>query len=45
MRGAENELEMGAFFHLYQPLREFNLRTRVNEYLRFGLEAGIYYGS
>ncbi len=43
--GAENELEMGAYYHLYQPLREFNLRTRVNEYLRFGLEAGIYYGS
>jgi hypothetical protein len=43
--GAENEMEMGAFYHLYQPLREYNLRTRLDEYLRFGLEAGIYYGS
>jgi len=43
--GAENDLEMGVYYHLCQPLREFNLRTRLNEYLRFGLEAGIYYGS
>lgn len=43
--GAENEMEMGVFHHLYQPLREYNLRTRLDEYLRFGLEAGIYYGS
>jgi hypothetical protein len=43
--GAENDMEMGVFYHLYQPLREYNLRTRLNEYLRFGLEAGIYYGS
>jgi hypothetical protein len=44
-QGAENDMEMGVFYHLYQPLREFNLRTRLNEYLRFGLEAGIFYGS
>lgn len=44
-QGAENELEMGVFYHLYQPLREYNLHTRLDEYLRFGLEAGIYYGS
>ena len=43
--GAENDMEMGVFYHLFQPLREYNLRTRLNEYLRFGLEAGIYYGS
>ena len=44
-KGAENDMEMGVFYHLYQPIREFNLQTRLNEYLRFGLEAGIYYGS
>lgn len=44
-QGAENDMEMGVFYHLYQPLREYNLLTRLNEYLRFGLEAGIYYGS
>jgi hypothetical protein len=42
-RGADDESEMGAFHHLYQPQREANLRVRLNEYLRFGLEAGIFY--
>jgi hypothetical protein len=44
-QGADNESEMGAFNNLYQPQREINLRTRLNEYMRFGLEAGIFYGS
>lgn len=43
--GADNAAEMGAFCNLYQPQREANLRTRLNEYMRFGLEAGIFYGS
>jgi hypothetical protein len=43
--GADNAAEMGAFCNLYQPQREENLRTRLNEYMRFGLEAGIFYGS
>ena len=43
--GGDNGSEMGAFNQLYQPQREQNLRTRLNEYLRFGLEAGIYYAS
>jgi hypothetical protein len=41
-RGAEDESEMGAFHDLFQHQREANLRIRLNEYLRFGLEAGIY---
>ena len=44
-RGADDEAEMGAFHNLYQPQREANLRTRLDEYLRFGLEAGIFYAS
>jgi hypothetical protein len=40
-RGADDESEMGAFHDLYQPQREAHLRTRLEEYLRFGLEAGI----
>ncbi|BAV06593.1 hypothetical protein SAMN05421788_107254 [Filimonas lacunae] len=44
-KGADDGAEMGAFHHLYQPQREANLRLRLNEYLRFGLEAGIYYAS
>jgi hypothetical protein len=44
-RGASDESEMGAFHDLYQPQREAHLRTRLNEYLRFGLEAGIFYAT
>jgi hypothetical protein len=44
-RGAHDESEMGALHDLYQPQREINLRVRLDEYLRFGLEAGLIYGS
>jgi hypothetical protein len=44
-RGADDESEMGAFHNLFQPQRETNLRTRLEEYLRFGMEAGILYSS
>ncbi|MGY2134465.1 hypothetical protein ACW9KT_19715 [Hymenobacter sp. HD11105] len=44
-QGADDEAEMGAFHNLYQPQREANLRARLEEYLRFGLEAGIYRAS
>ena len=43
--GADDEVEMGAFHDLFQPQRETNLRVRLDEYLRFGLEAGIIYVS
>ena len=43
--GADDESEMGAFHDLFQPQRETNLRVRLEEYLRFGLEAGIFYQS
>ncbi|MFG6103134.1 hypothetical protein U2F10_12825 [Leptothoe sp. EHU-05/26/07-4] len=42
-RGADDEAEMGVFHDLYQPQRETNLRVRLDEYLRFSLEAGIFY--
>lgn len=41
-QGADDEAEMGVFHNLYQPQRETNLRVRLDEYLRFGLEAGIF---
>ena len=44
-QGAEDESEMGAFHDLYTPQRETNLRVRLDEFLRFGLEAGIFYAS
>jgi hypothetical protein len=41
--GAEDGSEMGAFSQLKQPQRESNLKIRLQEYLPFGLEAGIIY--
>jgi hypothetical protein len=41
--GASDESEMGAFHDLFQPQRETNLKIRLGEYLRFGLEAGSFY--
>jgi hypothetical protein len=40
--GAESGAEMGAFEFLKQPQREANLRDALDEYLRFGLEAGLF---
>ncbi|MFB3077744.1 MAG: hypothetical protein ACE1Y4_07030, partial [Lysobacterales bacterium] len=42
-RGADDESEMGAFSSLQQPQREESLRVRLEEYLRFGLEAGSFF--
>lgn len=39
--GGDNDAEMGAFNLLYQPQRLENLESSLDEYLRFGLEAGI----
>ncbi len=44
-QGADDESEMGAFHDLFQPQRETNLRIRLDEYLRFGLAAGIVYAT
>ena len=44
-RGADDESEMGAFHDLFEPQREANLYQRFNEYLRFGMEAGVFYVS
>ncbi len=41
--GASDEGEMGAWHQLFQPQRETNLAIRLEEYLRFGLEAGVFY--
>jgi hypothetical protein len=43
--GADDDAEMGAFHDLYQPQREAYLRASLEEYLRFGLEAGIFFAS
>ena len=40
--GAEDGSEMGVFCQLKQPQRKANLGATLEEYLRFGLEAGIF---
>jgi len=45
LKGADDEAEMGVFHHIMQPRREANLRSSLDEYLRFGLEAGILYAN
>ncbi len=44
-RGADDESEIGAFHDLFPPQREAQLEARLLEYLRFGLEAGIFYAT
>ena len=41
--GSEDGAEMGAFRFLQQPQQVANLRLALDEYLRFGLQAGIYF--
>ena len=41
--GAEDGAEMGAFSHVKHTQRTDNLRRRVEEYLPFGLQAGVIY--
>jgi hypothetical protein len=43
--GGENESEMGVLHHLHQPQKEKNLEIRLEEYLRFGLSAGLFFAS
>jgi hypothetical protein len=41
LSGADDGAEIGAFHDLLQPQRRAHLRLRLDEYLRFGLQAGI----
>jgi hypothetical protein len=43
--GADDGSEMGVLHPLFQPQRETNLRIRLDEYLRFGLHAGVVYAT
>lgn len=44
-RGADDESEMGVYHDLFQPQREANLRTRLEEYTPAGMNAGIFFAS
>jgi hypothetical protein len=43
--GADDDGEMGAFNHLVASQREANLRVRLAEYLRAGLESGLFFAT
>lgn len=43
--GAEDGAELGAFGFLKQPQRIADLQSSLDEYLRFGLEAGIFFAT
>jgi len=43
--GADDEGEMGAYHFLQQSLRLANLTSQLTAYLRFGLEAGIFFAT
>jgi hypothetical protein len=45
LRGAEDRSQMGVFHDLMQPQREANLRGSLRDYLRFGLQAGLFHAS
>jgi len=45
LQGADDQSEMGVFHDVHQPQRLGNLRTSLNDSLRFGLQAGIFYAS
>ncbi len=42
-RGADDGGEMGVFHYLLAPLREIDLRIRMQEYLPVGMEFGLIY--
>ena len=42
VNGAEDEGEMGAWHFVQAPLRQRTLQLALDEYLRFGLEAGVF---
>jgi hypothetical protein len=42
-KGADDGGEMGVFHFVLAPLRESDLRTRIQEYIPVGLEYGIFY--
>ena len=44
-RGADDEGEMGVYHFLQQSVRLSNLTSQLDTYLRFGLEAGVFFAT
>ncbi|HEU4396841.1 MAG TPA: hypothetical protein VFU54_03240 [Actinomycetota bacterium] len=43
LEGSSRHSDLGAFRDLMQPQREANLRAALDEYLRLGLQAGVFH--
>jgi len=43
--GADDEGELGAYHFLQQHRRLANLASQLDHYLRFGLEAGVFFAT
>ena len=41
LTGSSRRSDVGVFGHLLRPQRMANLATALDEYLRFGLQAGV----
>jgi hypothetical protein len=41
--GAEDGSEIGVFQRLHEPMRRRQLALLIEEYLRFGLDAGLFF--
>jgi hypothetical protein len=42
LSGAEYGGEMGAYYHLFDPVRTTLLQRRIDEYLPLGVEARVF---
>ena len=45
LTGADDNSEIGVFHDVYQPQRLSNLSTMIKDYLRFGMEAGVFFAT
>jgi hypothetical protein len=45
LAGADDQSEVGVFHDVFQPQRLSNLNTMIADYLRFGMEAGVFFAT
>jgi hypothetical protein len=45
LTGADDQAEIGVFHDVYAPQRLANLNVMLSDYLRFGMEAGVFFAT
>lgn len=45
LTGADDQSEIGVFHDIYAPQRLANLNVMLSDYLRFGMEAGVFFAT